>query len=106
MPVRRSLTSLDGGGAAGTAALFSIARSAEYPSGKSWRAFAIVNADLTVDDHIANAIGILIGDFKRRAIHNGLWIEDGDVREVALPQFAALSQTDLLCRQTGHFVNR
>jgi len=34
---------------------------AEHTSRKSWSALTTINADLTVDDHIANAIGILMG---------------------------------------------
>ena len=43
----------------------------------------LLEDDLTVDDHIEDAFGILMRLRVRRSVFDARWIEDGDIRRPA-----------------------
>jgi hypothetical protein len=63
--------------------LLSVSRTAQNSPCQNWRALAVIDFDLAVDDYEVNSHWVLIRLFKRRPIDYRLRIEDRNVRKVA-----------------------
>src|ERR1043166_9176897 len=85
--------------------LLVIPGSTQRASGQCRRSLAVIDTKLPIHDHVLNAIWILIGHLKRRAIDNCLRIEDSNVGKVALAQKTAFFKTNVGGWQSGHLMN-
>lgn len=63
--------------------LFLIARPPDWSACKSQGSLSFVDADLAVDDHILNALRVLIRHFERGPVNHALGVEDGNISEHA-----------------------
>ena len=67
--------------------------------------FAVLNYKDTIDEHVRNAEGIMMGVVELGSILDFLGVKEDDVGPIAFTKFAAPSEVKSVCRQAGHLAN-
>lgn len=83
-----------------------IARTAQRASRERRRSLAVVDTDLSVDDHVVDPDRMLVRHLESRAIDDCFRIEYRYIRERTGAQNPAIAQANALRGHSSHLVNR
>src|SRR5947208_14515322 len=67
--------------------------------------FTVLDYEDTVDEHVWNAEGIMMGVVELSSVLNFIGVKENDVGPIAFTKLAAASEVKCVCRQAGHFAN-